>query len=87
MLLLISGIYYSIDVLPEWMQALAKFSPLYYALNGIRATLLDGATLSSQWANIWPLMIMGVVFPPLGLWLFKKGEHFAKVTGRLKRTG
>jgi ABC-2 type transport system permease protein len=86
-LLLISGIYYSIDVLPGWMQALAKFSPLYYALNGIRATLLDGAALSSQWANIWPLLIMGVVFPPLGLWLFRKGEQFAKMTGRLKRAG
>jgi ABC-2 type transport system permease protein len=86
-LLLISGIYYSIEVLPNWMQELAKFSPLYYALNGIRATLLDGATLGSQWSNIWPLLIMGVVFPPLGLWLFQKGEQFAKMTGRLKRTG
>ncbi len=86
-LLLISGIYYSIEVLPGWMQWLAQFSPLYYALNGIRATLLDGATLGSQWENIWPLIVMGIVFPPLGLWMFKKGEHFAKVTGRLKRTG
>ncbi|MBX3071652.1 MAG: ABC transporter permease [Thermomicrobiales bacterium] len=86
-LLLISGIYYSIDVLPEWMQWLAQFSPLYYALNGIRATLLDGASFGSQWDNIWPLLIMGVIFPPLGLWLFRKGEHFAKMTGRLKRTG
>ncbi|MGD9710591.1 MAG: ABC transporter permease [Thermomicrobiales bacterium] len=86
-LLLISGIYYSIDVLPDWMQWLAQFSPLYYALDGIRATLLDGAALSSQWGNIWPLIIMGVVFPPLGLWLFKKGEQFAKRTGRLKRAG
>jgi ABC-2 type transport system permease protein len=86
-LLLISGIYYSIDVLPGWMQWLAKFSPLYYALDGIRDTLLDGAALSSQWSNIWPLLVMGVIFPPLGLWLFQKGEHFAKMTGRLKRTG
>ena len=37
--------------------------------------------------NIWPLLIMGLVFPPLGLVLFKKGEHYAKVTGRLKRAG
>jgi ABC-2 type transport system permease protein len=86
-LLLISGIYYNIDVLPGWMQPLAKLSPIYYTLNGIRAMLLDGASLSSQWANIWPLLIMGVVFPPLGLFLFKKGEHYAKVTGRLKRAG
>jgi ABC-2 type transport system permease protein len=86
-LLLVSGIYYSVDVLPGWLQPLAKLSPVYYALDGIRETLLDGATLSSQWSNIWPLLIMGVVFPPLGLWLFQRGEHYAKRTGLLKRAG
>jgi ABC-2 type transport system permease protein len=86
-LLLISGIYYSIDVLPGWMQTLAKLSPIYYTLNGIRAMLLDGASFTSQWANIWPLLIMGLVFPPLGLYLFSRGEHYAKVTGRLMRAG
>ena len=86
-LLLVSGIYYSVDVLPGWLQPLAKLSPVYYALDGIRETLLDGATLGSQWSNIWPLLIMGVVFPPLGLWLFQRGEHYAKRTGLLKRAG
>ncbi len=86
-LLLISGIYYSIDVLPGWMQPLAYISPVYYALDGIRATLLDGATFTSQWANVWPLLLMGLIFPPLGLYLFQRGEHFAKMTGRLKRAG
>jgi len=86
-LLLISGIYYQVDVLPGWMQPLAYISPVYYALDGIRATLLDGASLASQWSNIWPLLLMGLVFPPLGLYLFQKGEHFAKMTGRLKRMG
>jgi ABC-2 type transport system permease protein len=86
-LLLISGIYYSIDVLPGWMQPLANISPVYYALNGIRATLLEGASFGSQWENVWPLLVMGAIFPPLGLWLFQRGEHFAKKTGRLKRSG
>ena len=86
-LLLISGIYYNIDVLPGWMQPLANISPVYYALDGIRNALLNGASFSSQWHNVWPLLIMGIIFPPLGLWLFKKGEWFAKKTGRLKRSG
>ena len=86
-LLLVSGIYYSVVVLPTWLQPLAVISPVTYALEGIRNTLLDGASFGSQWSNIWPLLIMGGVFPPLGLWLFQRGEHFAKRTGRLKRTG
>ena len=73
-LLLISGIYYSIDVLPGWMQPLAKLSPIYYTLNGIRAMLLDGASFTSQWANIWPLLIMGVGLPAAGAVPVRKGR-------------
>ncbi len=86
-LLLVSGIYYSVDVLPGWMQPLANVSPVYYALNGIRAALLEGASFASQWHNVWPLLIMGVIFPPLGLYLFQRGEIYAKKTGLLKRSG
>lgn len=86
-LLLISGIYYPINVLPGWMQALAKFSPVYYALQGTRATLLDGASLASRWGDIWPLLLMGLVFVPTGIAIFHLGEQFAKRTGRLKRSG
>jgi ABC-2 type transport system permease protein len=86
-LLLISGVYYPIDVLPGWMQALAKLSPVTYALRGIRAALLDGAGFGALWTNIWPLLIIGAILVPLGLWVFSAGETFAKRTGRLKRSG
>jgi ABC-2 type transport system permease protein len=86
-LLLVSGIYYSVDVLPGWLQPVANISPVFYALDGIRATLLDGASFTSQWDNVWPLLLMGLIFPPLGIMLFQRGEMFAKRTGRLKRTG
>ena len=86
-LLLISGVYYPISVLPGWMQALAKVSPVYYALEGIRAALLNGKGLGSLWHDIWPLLIMGVILVPVGIWIFQLGERFAKRTGRLKRSG
>nr|MDQ3044518.1 ABC transporter permease [Chloroflexota bacterium] len=86
-LLLISGVYYSIDVLPGWMQTLAQFSPVYYALLGIRATLLEGRATADLWEYIWPLLLMGVAFVPIGIWIFQIGERFAKRTGRLKRSG
>ncbi|MDQ4044681.1 MAG: ABC transporter permease [Chloroflexota bacterium] len=86
-LLLVSGIYYEVDVLPGWLQPLAVISPVTYALDGIREMLLDGTSFANQWDNVWPLLIMGAIFPPLGLWLFHAGEMFAKRTGRLKRSG
>jgi ABC-2 type transport system permease protein len=36
---------------------------------------------------VWPLLVMPLVFIPLGLWSFGKAERYAKRTGRLKRVG
>jgi ABC-2 type transport system permease protein len=86
-LLLVSGVYYEVDVLPGWMQAIATVSPVTYALQGARAALLDGAGAAQLWESIWPLLIMGVVFVPLGIFIFHLGESYAKRTGKLKRSG
>jgi ABC-2 type transport system permease protein len=86
-LLLVSGVYYEVDVLPGWMQAIATVSPVTYALQGARAALLEGAGFAGLWGSIWPLLIMGVVFVPLGLFVFHLGESYAKRTGKLKRSG
>ncbi|MBD0355370.1 MAG: ABC transporter permease [Actinomycetota bacterium] len=86
-LLLVSGVYYEVDVLPGWMQAIAIVSPVTYALQGSRAALLEGAGVAELWGSIWPLLIMGAVFVPLGLYVFHLGERYAKKTGKLKRSG
>jgi ABC-2 type transport system permease protein len=86
-LLLVSGVYYPVGVLPEWMQVMAQFSPVTYALKGFRAALLHGVSLPHLWNNIWPLLVMGVVFVPLGILIFRLGESYAKRTGKLKRSG
>jgi ABC-2 type transport system permease protein len=86
-LLLVSGVYYEIDVLPGWMQAVAVFSPVTYALQGTRAALLDGIGLAGLWQFIAPLLIMGFIFVPLGIFVFHLGERYAKRTGKLKRSG
>jgi ABC-2 type transport system permease protein len=87
LLLLVSGVYYEVDVLPRWMQAIATVSPVTYALEGARAALLEGAGISELWGSIRVLLIMGVVFIPLGLYVFHLGERYAKKTGKLKRSG
>jgi ABC-2 type transport system permease protein len=87
LLLLVSGVYYPVKVLPEWMQVIAQFSPVTYALEGSRAALLDGVGLSQLWGSVWPLFIMGVVFVPMGLFVFHLGESYAKRAGKLKRSG
>ena len=87
LLLLVSGVYYPVKVLPDWMQVIAQYSPVTYALEGSRAALQDGVGLSQLWSSIWPLLVMGVVFVPMGLFVFHLGESYAKRTGKLKRSG
>jgi ABC-2 type transport system permease protein len=86
-LLVVSGVYYPVSVLPQWMQWLSTISPATYALRGIRAAVLNGASLSGVWDDIWPLLVLGVVSIPLGLLVFRAGERYAKRHGKLKRSG
>ena len=86
-LLVVSGVYYPVSVLPQWMQVISTISPATYALRGIRAAILEGATPAAVWGDIWPLLVIGVVAIPLGLWVFRRGEIYAKRHGKLKRSG
>jgi len=88
-LLLISGVYYPVTVLPQWMQFLAKASPATYVLEGLRQGLLQDKPIWSPevWGNTWPLLITGVVSVPIGLFIFHLAERYAKHTGKLKRNG
>ncbi|HET9345080.1 MAG TPA: ABC transporter permease [Candidatus Limnocylindrales bacterium] len=86
-LLLVSGVYYSIEVLPEWMQVLSRLSPATYVLDGVRAGLIDGAPVTALLHDVWPLLVMGAVLIPFGLWAFGRAELYAKRTGKLKRVG
>jgi len=87
LMLVVSGVYYPVSVLPEWMQALATISPATYALRGMRHAILEGAGVADLWGDIWPLLVIGAVSIPLGLWVFRVGEQYAKRHGKLKRAG
>jgi ABC-2 type transport system permease protein len=86
-LLVVSGVYYDVSVLPGWMQALATISPATYALEGVRDAILEGAGIGAVWDDIWPLLVIGAASVPLGLEVFRRGERYAKRHGKLKRSG
>ena len=86
-MLVVSGVYYPVAVLPSWMQWVSTISPATYALRGIRRAILEGAGFGVLWADVWPLLVIGVVAVPLGLEIFRRGEVYAKRHGKLKRSG
>jgi ABC-2 type transport system permease protein len=87
MLLVVSGVYYSVEILPEPMQWLAKISPATYALEGIRDAILEGDGISAMWDELRALIVIGIVSIPVGLAVFRRGERYAKQHGKLKRSG
>ncbi|HUZ00723.1 MAG TPA: ABC transporter permease [Thermomicrobiaceae bacterium] len=86
-LLLVSGVYYPISVLPGWMQTVARISPATYVLDGMRATVLDGAGTGQVLRYLVPMALIGAITIPLGMAVFSSVERYAKRTGRLKRSG
>lgn len=86
-ILLVSGIYYPVSVLPGWLQPLAVVSPGTYALEAARAALLKGADVAELLPDLLLLLGLGAILIPLGLWIFSVAERYAMRTGKLKRSG
>jgi ABC-2 type transport system permease protein len=86
-LLLVSGVYYPVSVLPAWMQTLSRISPATYVLEGMRMSLLEGAGMAELLPDIAVLLLIGAVCLPAGMVIFDRAEQYAKRTGRLKRSG
>ena len=87
LVMLVSGVFYDVSVLPDWLRPLSTVSPGTYALRSIRAALLQNAPLAQVQGDLVILVITGVILIPLGLWVFHIAEVYAKRTGRLKRSG
>jgi ABC-2 type transport system permease protein len=85
LMLVVSGVYYPVSVLPEWMQWIAKISPA--TVRAARHPRGDSRRHVGPVGDVWPLLVIGAVSVPLGLFTFRTGERYAKQHGKLKRSG
>ncbi|HVC34947.1 MAG TPA: ABC transporter permease [Chloroflexota bacterium] len=86
-LLLVSGVYYPVQVLPGWLQVIARISPATYVLEGMRLSLMNGANVPALAGYLIPLLVMGLASIPIGVVVFGWAERAAKRSGTLKRSG
>jgi ABC-2 type transport system permease protein len=86
-ILLVSGIYYPISVLPGWLQPLANISPPYWTLNALRQALLEHEPTTAMLPNLGWLTLTGLLYIPLGYLAFSGAVLYAKRSGLLKRNG
>jgi ABC-2 type transport system permease protein len=79
MILLISGIYYPVEVLPPLLQTLARAIPLTYFLEYYRSVFIPGNH------NLAIGIILAAFYLALGLILFDAAIERARRTGILLR--
>ena len=80
---LLGGVYYPIEILPDWLEKLSYLIPITYSLNGMRLALLQGSSLIELKLYIVTLFMFTIFLLPLGLFIFSKAVKIAKHDGSL----
>ncbi|HKB38991.1 MAG TPA: ABC transporter permease, partial [Gemmataceae bacterium] len=68
---LFSGVFFSSERFPDWMQGFIQVLPLTPLLNALRAVMLDGLPLTSQWVELALLAGWGLITFVLALRWFR----------------
>ena len=80
---LLGGVYYPVQLMPQWLQQLSRLLPITYSLDAMRRTLLADASFQDVMPDIIALAIFGIVLVPVSLLVFRYAVHRAKVDGSL----
>jgi ABC transporter DrrB family efflux protein len=70
-LMMLSGVYFSLDSAPQWLQKTSDLTPLTPLLKALRAVFNDGANLASQSSSILIIAVWTVVLFILATRRFK----------------
>jgi ABC-2 type transport system permease protein len=80
---LLGGVYYPVEVLPGWLQMLARLLPITYALHAMRLALLQGAGFDILLPDLLALTLFAVILLPLSLLAFQFAVRRARQDGSL----
>ena len=70
-MMLVSGIWFSLEGSPRWIQWVAHVFPLTHLLEGARAVMIDGAGFVEILPNLLYLAVTALLFLALGAWSFR----------------
>ncbi len=80
---LVAGAFFPVDLLPAWLERIARLLPMTYSYHGLRMTLLGGASVSAVWVDLAVLACFSVVGLPLAAWMCTIAVAKAKKDGSL----
>jgi ABC-2 type transport system permease protein len=79
----VGGMLFPVNILPDWLQVVARFNPVTYALEAMRAALLGGANIPALWRPLAILLLSAVVLLPISIGVFAWALRRTKITGTL----
>lgn len=79
----LGGVLYPVAVLPGFLRVVSFVLPVTHALEGLRRTLLQGASLGEIRGSLAALALFALVVFPLSLLQFRLALRRSKVTGGL----
>lgn len=68
--MLLSGVFFSIDSLPDFIEPFAQALPLSFVANGLRSIIIDGATLFDLGPTLLGLAVWAVIAIGLAIRMF-----------------
>ena len=69
----LGGIFYSVNMLPDWAQTISAFNPIYYMINGLRYTTLGFSDSDPQYSLVIALLMsIGLSF--IAIFSMKSGK-------------
>ncbi|NVJ51994.1 MAG: ABC transporter permease [Gammaproteobacteria bacterium] len=73
-MMLLSGVWFSLEGAPVWVQQFAQLLPLTHLVEAARSVMIDGAVLADVSHHLFALSLMSVLFLTLGAKLFSWGN-------------
>lgn len=70
----LGGIFYSIEMLPDWAQSLSYVNPIYYMINGIRYTILETSD-SPVGISFGMAVFLTLLFTGLAIIMMQSGKR------------
>jgi len=80
---LAGGVYFPVEILPNWLQIISKFVPLTYALNALRKSIIQGENIFELNEEITFLFIFAIVLLPISIISFRFALRWVKRNGSL----
>jgi ABC-2 type transport system permease protein len=70
-MMLLSGVWFSLEGSPQWVQWVAGIFPLTHVLGAARAVMIDGAGVADIFPHLIYLAVTALVFLAFGAWSFR----------------